>query len=190
MNNNKKISIMLMLISNFIAGSASAHNIQVGEYHHNTAEIDLSTGFFNKKKLDIEIRIPAQDAYGFEGKSTNLEQEEKVNAIIDNLKQNISEVIALPSDANCKYEVNNINKFDISSEKYEEAHKGEKTNVKTTYWNLTLDASAYCNRSLYNEKVIIDLSKHFKNINKIIISLNTSKNRKFTLNKISGEFYL
>ena len=157
MFNNKKI--LIICFTYFLPGIAQANNTSADGYHHNTAEVSLSTGFFSKKKLAIQIRVPTHNAYEFEGKSSNSEQEAKVNTVTDSIKQNISQIILLPPDAKCKYEVNDINQFDIGSEKYEETKKGERKIVKTSYWVLNVEADVFCNRSLLKEKITVDLSK-------------------------------
>jgi hypothetical protein len=159
-----------------------------GTVHNNTAEIDVSTGFFNKKKLDIQLRIPTKEAYGFEGKITNKEQEEKVNEVTNNIIVNLSEIIQLPKELNCKLTVNNIGKFDNNSEKYDVHKKGEHKSVKTDFPILKVDATAYCDKDTRKQLFIIDLSSSFKTVNKIFVSVDGSHQRKFTINNSNGKF--
>ncbi len=158
----------------------------VGEAHQRTAEMDVSLAFFNKKKANIHIRIPTQQAYGFEGKAMTPEQEEKVNSVVDNLKQNISQVIS--AGEGCNYEISGVDKFAFASEKSDEYKKGEMKKTNTEYWVLQADINVSCNRNLKKQTMNINFEKIFKDIDRVSVRLNGSGKREFIIDKPNGEF--
>lgn len=178
------------LFIGFIPVTISAKTQKYGTSHHNKAEVDLGIGFFNFKKVDIQMRIPAKEAYGFEGKSQTLEQDEKVRITNGTIREKISQIIVFPKEAECRYQVEDIENFEVASEKFDLSEKGERKKGDISYWVLKADVIAYCNKIMDNQKVIVDFSKEFKEINKIVITLRGDKKKKFTIHKSYGEVYL
>ncbi|WGL59769.1 DUF2796 domain-containing protein [Pigmentibacter sp. JX0631] len=186
----KLIVISTLFISPIATYSSYTKNQKLGTAHHNKAEVDIAIGLFNSKKVNIQIRIPAKEAYGFEGKSQTAEQDEKVRATDNIIREKISQIIAFPKEANCKYEIEEIENFEVASEKFDLPERGERKKGDVSYWILKADVNAYCNRVMDNQKVNIDFSKDFKEISKIFVTLIGDKKRKMTIHKPYGEVYL
>lgn len=186
--NQKSLSTTLLISLLTCLPAFSKIEESVAETHHRTAELDVSLGFFNKKKANIHIRIPTQQAYGFEGKATTPEQEEKVNSVLDNLKQNFSQIIS--TGVGCNYEISGVDKFAFASEKSDEYRKGEMKKTKTEYWVLQADINISCNKNLKNQKMLINFEKLFKDIDRVSVRLNGSGKRVFIIDNPNGEFSL
>ncbi len=182
-----KIFMSFILISSIFHLQAKAKiENNTEELHNKTAEIDIGFSFFNKKKANIHLRIPSQQAYGFEGKSTTPEQEEIVNRVIDQFKSDISNIILLGE--NCTYEVGGIEKFANASESSYQYKKGETKKMKTDYFVFESDIHINCNRDLKNEKIGLNFEKSFKGISRISIRLNATHKRNFVINNSNGNF--
>jgi hypothetical protein len=187
MKNKLILSSLLITILPCFQAQAKSKNI-ANETHYRTAEIDISLSYFNKKKATIHLRIPSQQAYGFNGKSTNTEQDEKVNGVIDDFKLNISKIISLGDG--CAYEIGGIEKFADAFEKSSEYKNGELKNVKTEYWVFESNIFISCNKDLNNKIIYLSFDKYFKDIDRISVRLNSAKNRDFIISKPSGNFKL
>jgi Protein of unknown function (DUF2796) len=163
-------------------------NTSPGETHHRTAEMDVNLGILSKKKADVQIRIPTQQAYGFEGKAITPEQEEKVNSVIDKLKQNVSQLVSVGNG--CNYIVAGVDKFASATEKSGEYKKGEMKQTKTEYWVLQADIDISCNKNLKKQKMTVGFEKIFNDIDRVSVKLDGSQKREFIINKPNGEFTL
>ena len=181
------LSSLLITIIPYFQAHAKIKNI-ANETHYRTAEIDINLSYFNKKKASIHVRIPSQQAYGFNGKSTNAEQDEKVNAVIDTFKLNISKIVSLGDD--CAYEVGGIEKFADAFEKSSEYKNGELKKVKTEYWVFESNVFISCNKDLNNEIIYLSFDKYFKDIDRISVRLKSTKNRDFIISNSNGNFKL
>ncbi|MGY3804476.1 ZrgA family zinc uptake protein [Pigmentibacter ruber] len=179
-----------LILSPIATLSSYSKTQKLGTSHHNKAEVDIAIGLFNSKKVNIQIRIPAKEAYGFEGKTQTAEQDEKVRATDNIIREKISQIVAFPKEADCKYQIEEIENFEVASEKFDLPEKGERKKGNVSYWILKADVNAYCNKVMDNQKVVIDFSKDFREINKIFVTLIGDKKRKVTIHKPSGEVYL
>lgn len=187
---NKKLILSTALSIALFTGvpAYSQLNTSPAETHQHTAEMDVNLGILNKKKADVQIRIPSQQAYGFEGKALTPEQEEKVNRVVDNLKQNVSQLISV--DNGCNYIIAGVDKFATATEKSGEYKKGEMKKIKTEYLVLQADINISCNKNLKKQKMIVGFEKIFNDIDRVSVKLDGSQKREFILDKPNGEFIL
>ena len=186
--NQKLLSTTLFLSILICSPAFSKKDHSAGESHYRTAEVDVSLGVFSKKKANIHIRIPSQQAYGFEGKAMTPAQEEKVNSVVDTLKQNISQVIS--TGEGCSYEISGVDKFAFASEKSDEYKKGEMKKTNTEYMVLQADINVSCKKNLKKQKMSINFENIFKDIDRVSVRLNGSSKREFIIDKPNGEFTL
>lgn len=184
-----KLILSTLLIATFSCFQAQANTKNISnETHYRTAEVDVNLTYFNKKKVSLHIRIPSQQAYGFNGKSTNAEQDEKVNGVIDGFKLNIAKIVSFGNG--CTYEVGGIEKFADAFEKSSEYKNGELKKVKTEYWVFESNIFISCNRDLNNQNIYLSFDKYFKDIDRISVRLNSDKKRDFIISSPNGNFKL
>lgn len=196
MSNQKRFSLLTSFgVATLTIGMVlySYASIKSEVHDRNAAEIEASLGLINKKKVDVIIRIPSQQAYGFDGRASNPAQQAQVETVVDNLKQNANNLISLTGNEGleCEYEINNINPFIAQQEEYVVPHTSPRFepnhHLKNSYWMLEIDMTYKCNKDLRNQNLNYDFSQQFKNVHKVLID---AQDRHFATSDVTGSLAL
>jgi hypothetical protein len=178
-------------VSNAVDMLGNTAQTETTGLYQNAAQVNLKLGLLSNKKMDVTLRIPAQQAYGFAGKAMSPEQQTAVYSAVDNLKQNISSMIAVDQSLGCKYTVNDIDKFDSQKVQHEEkTPEGQKKRITTEYLVLKADVTLNCGQDLPNKTITLNFSQHFKGIDRVLVDLKSKKKRKFVIDSATGSFTL
>ena len=172
------------------ASAVAQDNSQSPKLYENSAKVDLKLSLLSDKKIDGVLHIPAQAAYGFPGKATTPENQAKADTVVDEVKQNISQIVTFDPALGCKYKVTDVNKFDSEKAEYEETVNGTHKKTTAEYLVLKVNFTATCNKALPKQNVSIDFSKQFKNIDKFLVEINAKDKRKFKSEAASKSFAL
>lgn len=181
------ILAMLILIPTF---AVKPNDTITPKQLQTAAQVDVKLSLLSNKKLDVTFRIPSQQAYGFSGDAQTPEHKSTVDSVVDNMKQNITKIIAVDPDLDCKYDVSNIDPFSQEKERHEKTTSTATNKIKTEYNVLKVDVTLDCAKDLLSKKLSIDFSKDFKNIDKILVNLKSKQKRKFAIDSSSGSFSL
>ncbi len=154
-----------------------------GKSLEQTAKVNIKLSMLSDKKMDVIVRIPSQLAYGFPGKATTPEQNATVDNVVDGLKENISQIVALNPELKCTHKVNDIDKFESMKSNYEVNHTGTKTKTTTEYLVLKADVTVSCEKPLPKQLVNVDFGKYFKSVDKYLVEVDGKTKRKFTVDK-------
>lgn len=143
------------------------HHSSNGYYLNNAAYVEIEAGDVFKSNAEIEIKIPTKNAYGFEGNPQKPEEEKQKDAVVEYLRNNISNIVAFEKDLACTYQVRKIRDFKKSDE------------IEAKY-------DVKCKDDLRGKKVTIDFSKTFKNIQKVYLKLEGSEKLHTSLAQNNG----
>jgi hypothetical protein len=151
-------------------------------------QVDVKLGLLSNKKANIIMRIPTQKAYGFIGGAKTHEQKTTVDAVVDKVKQNISNIISVDPSLECKYEFNDINTFSQANMSFEKIFTLENKKMKSENRVLEVDMTLNCVKELPSQTLNINFSQEFKDVNKILVHLKSKQNKKFVIDNASGSF--
>ena len=188
-NKLKSISQGILLTGLALQTGLAYSAVKSDRHTVNRAELEASLGAFNKNEVDVTVRIPAKQAYGFDDKAVTPEQKSQVDTVVDTLKKNISHIVTVRDTTDCTYDVSNINPYDDLTEKRTIKNGGKNEEVKAKYWVLKAEVSVKCGEDLRGKVLAYDFSPDFKNVKNVLVDLSASEKRSF-LAKPTGSFSL
>ena len=147
--------------------SQKHHHHDHDYYENNAAFVEVEVGDVFKSNAEIEIKIPAKNAYGFEGYPQKPDEEKQKNAVTEYLRNNIADIVTFDKDLACTYDVRKINDF----------KKGDE--IEAEY-------NVKCKSDLRGKKIAINFSKTFRDVQKVYLKLEGSEKIHTSLTQNTG----
>lgn len=188
-NNNKLVASGLLCAALLLQTGFASAAIKSELHKRDTAELEASLGMLDKNKVDVVVRIPASQAYGFSDKAATPEQRAQVNTVVDNLRKDMPQLVSIKDATDCTYDISSVDTYDDLTEKRAVNKHGKTEDMKYKYTALKAEVTIKCGEDLRGKVLSYNLSPDFKDVKNVYVVLSGSENRSF-LAKPNGSFNL
>ncbi|APJ04016.1 ZrgA family zinc uptake protein [Silvanigrella aquatica] len=144
-----------------------------GTHEHGNAKIDIGV---ENNTASIHLEVPAISIYGFEHEAKSENDKKTVEASVNKIRDNISQMVKLDSNLGCTFTTTKIDPFVKDDDEDNDENKLKSaqntSNVKNDkkeaeHGEFKADFSVKCTKNISGTKITFGFKKYFPSIHKI-----------------------